>query len=151
LWGGVGSVWHQFSLYHCPQPVTGLVSTTRNWIGVHNQKLDWCPDWCFRVQFPYSTQTFGFKNIWSRHLVQQFWPPDGCRRTERRLSTTLAAKGCVLFTQEERSFKWMTMKRGMVDKQGESYGCQLYVPGGIQSGLTDVREQWVSVWHRGSF
>ena len=36
-----------------------------------------------------------------------------------RLSTTLAAKRCMLTTKQERSFKWILMKRGMVDKQGE--------------------------------
>ena len=62
----------------------------------------------FTGSIPYSTQTCGFKNIWSRHLVKQLWPPDGCRRTERRLSTTLAAKGFVLLsTQQEGSFKWI--------------------------------------------
>ena len=32
---------------------------------------------------------------------------DGCRRTEGRLSTTLAVKGCMLSTQQERSFIWI--------------------------------------------
>ena len=54
-----------------------------------------------------TTQTSGFKNIRSRHLVKQLWPPDGCRKTEGRLSTTLAVKGCMLSTQQERSFKWI--------------------------------------------
>ena len=59
-----------------------------------------------RIMFPYSTQNCGFKNIWSWHLVKQLWPPDGYR-TEGRLSTTLAEKGCVLSTQQKRSFKWI--------------------------------------------
>ena len=35
-------------------------------------------------------------------LVMQLWPPDVWRRTEGRLSTTLASA-----TQQERSFKWI--------------------------------------------
>ena len=82
-------------------------------------------NWRSQVRFPYSTQTCGFKNIWSRHLVKQLWPPDGCRRTEGRLSTTLAAKGCVRSFYSTKMLKvdwskWMMTKRGMVDKQGES-------------------------------
>ena len=67
-------------------PVTGLVS---------------------RVRFPFSTQTCGFKLIWSQHLVKKLYPPDWCRRTGGRLSTTLAAKACMLSTQQERSLKWI--------------------------------------------
>ena len=85
----------------CVTPV--LVRSLKLSTLVHSQFLDWCP----RVRFPYSTQTRGFKNNWSRHLVKQLWPPDGCRRTEGRLSTTLVAKGCGLSTQQERSFKWI--------------------------------------------
>ena len=47
-------------------------------------------------------------NLWfQKHLVKQLWPPGGCRRREGRLSTTLAAKGCVLSTKKETSFKWI--------------------------------------------
>ena len=60
-----------------------------------------------RVRFPFSTQTCGFKLIWSQHLVRKLYPPDGCRRTGGRLSTTLAAKACMLSTQQERSLKWI--------------------------------------------
>ena len=88
------------SLKHtCPQPVTGLVS---------------------RLVFTGSIPVL-HTNIWSQHLVKQLWPPDGCRRTEGRLSKTLAAKSCVLSTKQERSFKWdwskwVMMKKGLVDK-----------------------------------
>ena len=49
------------------------------------------------------------ENIWRLRLVKQLWPPDGCRRAEGRLSTSLAAKGCVLTTQQERIFKWIDL------------------------------------------
>ena len=93
------------------------MSTTSNWIGVQTGVHG------FDSRTPHKPVVS--KNIWSRHLVKQLWPPDGCRRTEGRLSTTLAAKVCVLSAQQERSFKWdwskwMMMKREMVDKQGES-------------------------------
>ena len=74
-------------------------------------------------RFPYSTQTGGFKIIWSKNLVKQLWPPDECSRTEGRLSIYLAAKGFVLYTQQERILKWIDPSewwRGKVDKQGES-------------------------------
>jgi len=127
----------------CVTPV--LVRSLKLSTLVHSQFLDWCP----RVRFPYSTQTRGFKNNWSRHLVKQLWPPDGCRRTEGRLSKTLLNKKEVLSgliqvkDDEER-------KGGKADCV---YGCRLKVPGGIQSGLTNDWEQWVlsfSVrWHLG--
>ena len=63
--------------------------------------------WILQFRFPYSSQTCGFKNIWNQLLVKQLWPPDGSRRTEGRLSTTLAGKGFVLSTQQERSFNWI--------------------------------------------
>ena len=47
------------------------------------------------------------ENIWCLRLVKQLWPPDGCRMAEGRLSTSLAAKGFVLTTQQERIFKWI--------------------------------------------
>jgi len=48
------------------------------------------------------------KHLKPTSMFKQLWPPDadGCRRTEGQLST-LAAKGCVLSTQQERSFKWI--------------------------------------------
>ena len=56
----------------------------------------------------------------SRLVFTELIPPDGCRRTERRLSTTLAAKGCVLSTQQERSwgypiraYRWLGAMRLM--------------------------------------
>ena len=49
------------------------------------------------------------ENIWRLRLVKQLWPPDGCRRAEGRLSTSLAAKGCVLTTQQERIFNWIDL------------------------------------------
>ena len=45
------------------------------------------------------------ENIWCLRLVKQLWPPDGWRMAEGRLSTSLAAKGFVLTTQQERIFK----------------------------------------------
>ena len=77
------------------------------WGGVGWFSLDHFVDWCSRVRFLYSKQTCSFKIIWSRHLVKQLWPPDGCRRTEGRLSTSLAAKGWVLSTQQGKSLKWI--------------------------------------------
>ena len=76
------------------------------------QQLDWCPDWCSVLH----------TNLWfQKHLVRQLWQPDGCRRTEGRLSTTLAAKGCVLSTQQERSFKWIDLSEWWWEKKhGES-------------------------------
>ena len=66
----------------CPQPVTGLVFTGSIPV-LHT-------------------------NLWfQKHLIKQLWPPDGCRRTERRLSTTLAEIGCVLSTQQEINFNWI--------------------------------------------
>ena len=67
-----------------PQPVTGLVSSL---------VLD--------SRTPHNPVVS--KNIWNQRLVKQLWPPDGCRRTEGRLSTSLAEKGCVLSTLQERS------------------------------------------------
>jgi len=72
------------------------LSTASNWIGVQTgvHSLD-------------STQTCGFKNIWSRGLVKQLWPPDECIGGQGGdKSTTFTAKGCVLSTQQEKSFKW---------------------------------------------
>jgi len=74
------------------------LSTASNWIGVQTGVYGF--DSVLH-------KTCGFKNIWSRHLVKQLWPHDGCRRTEGRLSTTLAAKWCMISTQKERSFKWI--------------------------------------------
>ena len=48
-----------------------------------------------------------FQNIWSRHLVKQLWPLDGCRRTDGQLLTTFEGKRCVLATLQERSLKWI--------------------------------------------
>ena len=105
MWGGVESVL-----------VRSLgLSTASNWIGVQTgvHGLD-------------STQTCGFKNIASRGLVKQLWLPDEMSRTGVGKSTTFAAKGCVLSTQQEKSFKWTgpsewsMMKRGKVDKQKET-------------------------------
>ena len=79
------------------------MSTASNWIGVQTGVLGF--DSRGGVD-PYSTQTFAFKNIWSQHLVKQLWPPAECR-TKGRLSITLAAKGCVLSTQQGKSFKWI--------------------------------------------
>ena len=66
--------------------------TDSNWIGVQTG--------VHGFDSPYSTQTCGFKNIWSQHPLKQLWRPDGCRRT-------LAAKECVLCTQQEGGFKWI--------------------------------------------
>ena len=74
---------------------------------VRSQELNWYRGWCSRVRFPHSLQSCGFKIIWSPHLVKQLWVPNGWGRTEGRLSTSLAAKGFVLSTQQERSLKWM--------------------------------------------
>ena len=63
-------------------------------------KLDWCP----------GVQRF------DSHPPHK---PVGSKTSGGRLSTTLAVKGCILSSQQERSFKWMMMKRGKVDKQGE--------------------------------
>ena len=58
----------------CPQPVTGLVFTGSIPV-LHT-------------------------NLWfQKHLIKQLWPPDGCRSTEGRLSTTLA----------EISFNWIDL------------------------------------------
>ena len=84
-----------------------------NWIDIQNGAS--------RVRFPHSTQTFGFKNILSQHLVRQLWQPDGCRRKEGRLSTTLAAKECMLSTHQERSFRWIDPSEWWWEKKhGES-------------------------------
>jgi len=52
----------------------------------------------------------------------------------------------VLSTQQERSFKRIDpsdccLKRGKVDKHGESMVASYKVPGGIQSRLTNFWEQ----------
>ena len=77
------------------------MSTASNWIGVQTGVL-----W-FDSRIPHKplVSNTSEADIW----LSTLWPPDGCR-TDGRLSTTLAAKGCVLSTQQER----------MVDKQGES-------------------------------
>ena len=64
IWGWVASVWHQITevKHTCPQPLTGLVS---------------------RLVFTGLIPAL-FTNLW-------LWPPEGCRRTEGRLSTTLHA------------------------------------------------------------
>ena len=143
LWGGVESVWHQF-----------LVRSLKLSTLVHSQYLDRCLDWCSRVIFPYFTQTCGFKNIWSRHIVKQLWPPDRCRRTEGRLT----AKGCVISTQQERSFKWIDPSEWWWREERWTSMESLWLPAigywaGIQSGLTNDWEQWVwcflSVRHPG--
>jgi len=74
---------------------------------VRSQLVNWYPNWCSRVWFPHFSQTCSFKIIWCQYLVKQLWPPGGCRRTKGRLSTSFAAKGCVLYTQQERSLKWI--------------------------------------------
>ena len=58
------------------------------------------------------------KNIWSRHLVKQLWPPDRCRRTEGRLSTTIAAKGCLLSTQQERALSGLIQVNDDEERKG---------------------------------
>ena len=70
-------------------------------------------------------KTCGFKIIWSQHLVKQLWPPDGCRRTEGVCQHFLQRKVIAFYNSTRKKFeidwfKRMMMKRGKVDKQGES-------------------------------
>ena len=87
----------------------------------------------------YSTQTWWFQKhlkSTSGYLVKQFWPPDGCRRTEGQLS----AKGCVLTTQQERSFIWINPSEWWWREEW----LPAMVPGGIQSGLhSSISEEFL--------
>ena len=95
----------------------------------------------------YSTQTCSFKNIWRGHLVKQLWPPDRCKRKEGQLSTTLAAKGCNLSTQQVRSFKWIDPSKWWWREErltSRESLCLLAIgTWGGKSGLTNDEEQWV--------
>ena len=66
---------------------------------------------------------------------------DGCRRTEGLLSPTLIAKGYDLPTPKQKAalIGWNQVNDDEEKKAWHAvrvYGCQLYVPGSIQSGLT---------------
>ena len=60
-------------------------------------------------------------NLWFQNHLKS---TSECRRTEARLSTSLAAKGCIFLLNKKKLemdwSKWMMMKRGKIDKQGES-------------------------------
>ena len=62
------------------------------------------------------------------------------------MSTTLAAKGCVLsILNKKEALSGLIQVNDDEERNGGQagrvYGCHLWVLGGIQSGLTDVREQ----------
>ena len=109
-----------------PQPVTELVS---------------------RVWFPYSTQICGFKNIWSRHLVKQLWPPEEDRGAAVRNSRSERVRAFYLTRKWIDPSEWWWREERLTNRESQ------WLPGGIQSGLTNDWEQWVwcflSVRHLG--
>ena len=63
----------------------------------------------------------------------------GCQQLSQR-------KGACFLLNEKEALSGLIQVNDDGERNGEQagrvYGCQLKVPGGIQSGLTDVREQY---------
>ena len=98
-----------------------------------------------RLVFTGSIPPFLSKVSEVQHLGKQLWPPDGSRRTEGRLSTSLAAKEFVLSTQQERSFQWIEPSEWWWREEWWTSRESLWLPaiGPWEYPIRDVREQWV--------
>ena len=93
-------------------------------------------------------KTCGFKIIWSQHLVKQLWPPDGCRRTEGVCQHFLQRKVIAFYNSTRKKFeidwfKRMMMKRGKVDKQGESMVASYRYLEVFNMSLQMIGSKWV--------
>ena len=135
------SVWHQFSLDH--------LSTASNWIGVQTGVHG------FDSRTPHKpvvSKTFEV-DIWLSsydHLTDVGGQGCGCQQLSQW-------KGAFFLLNKKEALSGLIQANDDEERNGGQagrvYGFQLLVTRGIQSGLSDVSEQWVwcfiSVWQPG--